>query len=159
MNTHWKDWCWNSTVLVIWCEQLTHWKNPWCWERFRAEGDRASEDEMAGWHQRCHGHELRWISGDKDREAWHAAVRGVRKSWTWLDNWTTAAALEWPQCDLFKTHQVFKRIVLVKSSRVWLKESETETSLVAQWLRHRVPNAGCLRSSSMAQLKDPICWS
>jgi len=25
----------------------------------------------------------------KDREAWHAAVYGVAKSWTWLSNWTT----------------------------------------------------------------------
>ena len=24
----------------------------------------------------------------KDREAWHAAVHGVTKSWTWLSNWT-----------------------------------------------------------------------
>ena len=23
-----------------------------------------------------------------DREAWHAAVDGVRKSWTWLSDWT-----------------------------------------------------------------------
>ena len=23
-----------------------------------------------------------------DREAWHAAVHGVAKSWTWLSNWT-----------------------------------------------------------------------
>ena len=23
-----------------------------------------------------------------DREAWHAAVHGVTKSWTWLSNWT-----------------------------------------------------------------------
>ena len=26
----------------------------------------------------------------KDREAWHAAVHGVAKSWPWLSNWTTA---------------------------------------------------------------------
>ena len=25
----------------------------------------------------------------KDREAWHAAVLGVTKSWTWLSDWTT----------------------------------------------------------------------
>ena len=25
----------------------------------------------------------------KDREAWHAAVHGVAKSWTWLRDWTT----------------------------------------------------------------------
>ena len=24
-----------------------------------------------------------------DREAWHTAVHGVTKSWTWLNNWTT----------------------------------------------------------------------
>ena len=24
-----------------------------------------------------------------DREAWHAAVHGVTKSWTWLSDWTT----------------------------------------------------------------------
>ena len=23
-----------------------------------------------------------------DREAWHAAVHGVTKSWTWLSDWT-----------------------------------------------------------------------
>ena len=27
-----------------------------------------------------------------DREAWHAVVHGVAKSWTWLSNWT---ALSW----------------------------------------------------------------
>ena len=27
----------------------------------------------------------------KDREAWRAAVRGDAESWTWLNDWTTAA--------------------------------------------------------------------
>ena len=30
--------------FVIWCEQLTHWKIPWCWERLRAE-----EESVRGW--------------------------------------------------------------------------------------------------------------
>ena len=29
-----------------------------------------------------------------DREAWHAAVHGVAKSWTWLSDWTDW--LDWP---------------------------------------------------------------
>ena len=29
----------------------------------------------------------------KDRVAWHAAVHGVAKSWTWLSDWTTATTL------------------------------------------------------------------
>ena len=31
-GVHWKDWCWswNSNTLATWCEELTHWKRPWC---------------------------------------------------------------------------------------------------------------------------------
>ena len=25
--------------LTAWCEELTHWKRPWCWKRLKAEGD------------------------------------------------------------------------------------------------------------------------
>ena len=28
----------------------------------------------------------------KDREAWHVAVHGVAKSWTWLSDWTTTTS-------------------------------------------------------------------
>ena len=47
LNIHWKDWCWswNFSFLVIWCEQTTHWKSSWCWERLRAEG----EEGVRGW--------------------------------------------------------------------------------------------------------------
>ena len=27
------------STLVIWCEELTHWKRPWCWERLKAGGE------------------------------------------------------------------------------------------------------------------------
>ena len=34
-------------TLATWCEELTHWKRPWCWERLRAgEGDNRGWD---GW--------------------------------------------------------------------------------------------------------------
>ena len=48
LNVHWKDWCWSSNNLATWCEQLTHWKRPWCWERLKAgrEGDSRGWD---GW--------------------------------------------------------------------------------------------------------------
>ena len=42
LNIHWKDWCWswNSSALATWCQELTHWKRPWCWERLKAGGER-----------------------------------------------------------------------------------------------------------------------
>ena len=47
LNIHWKDWCWswNSNTLAIWCEEPTHWKRPWCWERLKAGG----KGDKRGW--------------------------------------------------------------------------------------------------------------
>ena len=39
LNIHLKDWCWSSSTLATWCEQLTHWKRPWCYERLKEEGE------------------------------------------------------------------------------------------------------------------------
>ena len=49
-------------VLATWCEELTHWKRPWCWERLKAEGE--VEEEMVGWHHRLNGHEFEQALGD-----------------------------------------------------------------------------------------------
>ena len=38
-------WSWNSNTLATWCEELTHWKIPWCWERLKAKGEKGSR----GW--------------------------------------------------------------------------------------------------------------
>ena len=47
LGIHWKDWCWswNSSTLATWCEELTHWKRLWCWERLKARG----EGDDRGW--------------------------------------------------------------------------------------------------------------
>ena len=47
LNIHWKDrcWSWNSSILATWCEELTHMKRPWWWERLRAGG----EGDDRGW--------------------------------------------------------------------------------------------------------------
>ena len=40
-------WSWNFNTLATSCEELTHWKRPWCWERLKAgKGDYRGWD---GW--------------------------------------------------------------------------------------------------------------
>ena len=39
LNSHWKDWSWSSNTFATWCEELTCWKRPWCWERLKAGGE------------------------------------------------------------------------------------------------------------------------
>ena len=47
LNILWKNWCWswNSNILATWCEELTHLKRPWYWERLTAGG----EGDDRGW--------------------------------------------------------------------------------------------------------------
>ena len=48
-----------------------------------------TEDETVIWHYWLDEHDLSKLRElVMDREAWHAAVHGVRKSWTWLSYWT-----------------------------------------------------------------------
>ena len=50
LNIHWKDWCWNwnSNTSTTWCEELTHLKRPWCWERLKVGGE-GDDREWDGW--------------------------------------------------------------------------------------------------------------
>ena len=60
LGVHWKDWCWswNSNPLATWCEELTHLKRLWYWERFRAGGE----------------------GGDRGWDGWMASLT----QWTWV---------------------------------------------------------------------------
>ena len=68
-NIHWKDWCWSlrSNTLATWCEEVTHLKRPWCWERLKAGG----EGDDRGWGG--------WMASPT-QWTW---VRVNSKSWWW----------------------------------------------------------------------------
>ena len=83
-------WSWSSNTLAAWCEEQTHWKRHWCWERLWALG----EEDDRGWDGWMASLTRLFMSLSKlqelmmDREAWCAAVHGVAKNWAWLSDWT-----------------------------------------------------------------------
>ena len=38
-----QPWCWSPNTLATWCEELTHWKKPWYWERLKAKREGSSK--------------------------------------------------------------------------------------------------------------------
>ena len=46
----WRKWCWSwsSSTLATSCEELTHWKRLWCWERLGAGGE-GNDRGWDGW--------------------------------------------------------------------------------------------------------------
>ena len=59
----------HSQSNITWCEELTHWKRPWCWERLRAGG----EGDDRGWDG--------WMASPT-RWTW---VRVNLGSWWWTE--------------------------------------------------------------------------
>ena len=76
LTVHWKDWCqsWNSNTLATWCEELTHWKRPWCWERLQVGG----EGDDRGWDA--------WMASPT-QWAW-IWVSSRSWWWSWTGSWT-----------------------------------------------------------------------
>ena len=46
LKIHWKDSCWSSNTLAIWCEELIHGKDSDAGKDGGQEGKRVTEDEM-----------------------------------------------------------------------------------------------------------------
>ena len=94
-NIHWKDWCWswNSNTLATWCEELTHWKRPWCWERLKVGGE-GDDKGWDGWMASPTRWTWVWVNSKswwwtgKSGELQSMGSQRVGHDWTTELNWT-----------------------------------------------------------------------
>ena len=102
LNIHWKDWCWswNSNTLATWCEELTHWKRPCCWESLKAGGE-GDDREGDCWMVSLTRWTWVWVSSGS---WWWTGKPGVLQSmgsqrvghdWATELNWTDSQRMVW----------------------------------------------------------------
>ena len=96
LNIHWNDWCWSSSTLSTGCEEPTHWKRPWCWER--QMGGEGGNREWGGWVASLT--QWTWVWANPGRE-WRTGKSGGLQSMG-----SQRAGLDWApqqQCQLCHT--------------------------------------------------------
>ena len=81
---------WSSNILATWCEEPTHWKRPWWWERLKAGGEGDNRGQNG-----CMASPTQWTwveqapGGNEGQGTWCAAVHGIAKSRIRLSDSTT----------------------------------------------------------------------
>ena len=95
LGVHWRNWCWswNANTLGTWCEELSHLKRPWCWERLRAGGE-GDDRGWDGWMPSL----IQWTWVWVDSRSWwwtrrpgvlcFVGLQRVRHDWVTELNWT-----------------------------------------------------------------------
>ena len=123
MGVHWKNWCWswNSNTLAMGCEELTHLKRPWCWERLRAGGE-GDDQRWDGWMVSP----TQWSWVGVNSRSWRWTGRpGVLQSMGWQrvghdwatePNWTEEAGRLEGGCSMV---QVNKQRASEEATAVW----------------------------------------
>ena len=112
----WKEWWWgwNSSALGTSCEELTHWKRPWCWEGLGAGG----EGDDGGW------------------DGWMASL--TRWTWVWVSSgswwWTGRPGVLWFMGSRRVGHDWATDLIWwLIYVEVWQKSTKFYETIVLQW--------------------------
>ena len=163
---HWKDWgwSWSSNTLATRCEELTHWKRPWCWQRLKAgEGDdRGWDSWMVSLTQRT------WVWACS-RSWWWTGKPGmlqsmrsqtVRRDWATelngTEDWKAKGGKSWaengsPEVD--KVNRVEHSLISVGINQNW---SSRSAEVKECWMKCKYTNPQKDWRSVVNQLILPV---
>ena len=144
-------WSWSSNTLATWCEELTYWKRPWCWERLKAGGE----------------------GGDRGWDGWMASP--TQQTWTWENSgrqWRTgklgvlqSMALQRVRHSLVTEQQKALHVhTTEKDACRWWRQAKRES--LCCWFQLKelgmtgtaVRNAKCTKSIRSEKLRRKNLW-
>ena len=94
-------WSWSSNTWATWCEEPTHCKRPWCWERLIAGGDR-DDRGLDGWL--ASPTQWTWVWANSGRW-WRTGKPSVLQSMGWQrvrHNWVTVQQQQNANLEIFE---------------------------------------------------------
>ena len=115
-------------TLVTLCEEPTHLKNLWYWERLKAGGEGMTENEMVGWHHWVNRHEFEQTPGIREWTGKPGVLQSmgsqrVGHNWVTELNWI----LRISALSVVTSHFSFL---------IWLIWSFSRKGLWGRWLSH-----------------------
>ena len=131
MAVHWRDWCWswNSNTLATSCEELTHWKRPWCWEGLRAGGE-GDDRGWDGWM--ASPTRWTWVCVNS-RSWWWTGKPGVLQSWDRKESDMTEQ-LNWTELNEYLVLTIFFPSRTFRNQSGMLGEKATPLQTYQRWV-------------------------
>ena len=105
-------WSWNANTLATWCEEVIHWKRPWCWETLKAGG----EGDNRGWDiWMASSTQWTWVSVNSGSWWWTGrpavlqsmGLQRIGHNWVTELNWILTITLE----ELYKNLAVAAKLL------------------------------------------------
>ena len=127
------DWCWswNSNSLATWCEELTHLKGLWCWERLRAGG----EGDNRGWNGlMASQNQCTWVWVNS-RSWWWTGRPGMLQS---MGLQRVRHDCYWTELNCHRSSKSETHYILYKAGNVWEGHMDYERELMSVTTKQRL---------------------
>ena len=145
----------------MWCEELTHWKRPWCWERLKAggEGDgRGWDGWMASptwWTWVWVNPGRRWWAG-RPGMLWFMGLQRVGHDWVTELNWTETCTDKEGFLQSASYHHSFTILFCERSVKVHEEKPLREHNFLWIYITQNLPALALTQNSPFSNFQIAI---